>query len=330
MSAAAAEQPAPQNRAIIELVPAKVPRVCRLPMAEYRAGPGVSKSDLDWVAKCPALLEWSRNAPVDEEARAAVDLGTAFHTLLLEPDRFALEYVHDYAPPVGAITTAAGLQEALRARGIPFKAAAAKPELTRLLLDSDPSAPVSDAMEAEWAKGVNGRLVLSAAEWRKLELMRGSVMAHPTARKLIELPGQVEHCHYWRDKETGALCRSRPDKTVPSLAIVADVKTAADVSEHGFSRSIHDYRYHVQGAYYTDGCTATMWKPQKFLFLLVGTTRDRARYPVHVREIPPEQVQFGRDAYRMNLHTYTHAQKTGVWEGIETASLPEWCLANFV
>jgi exodeoxyribonuclease VIII len=304
------------------------PGVCHMPAAQYHAGPGISKSNLDWIHECPALLEWARNAPVDDEAKSAVQIGTAFHTLLLEPARFALEYVADFKPPVGALDTAEDLRGALDKAEIPYNKSATKGQLTKLLLDADPNAPVSDVMQAEWKKGIAGRIVVSAAEWRKLHLMRDSVMAHPTARKLIELPGEVEQCHFWRDKETGELCRSRPDKTIDSLEVISDVKTAADVTERGFNQSIHEYRYHVQDAYYTDGCAQTLWKPRKFLFLLVGTTRDRARYPVHVREISKEHAQLGRDDYRLDLHTYSHAKRTGVWNGIETASLPDWFVAQ--
>ena len=305
------------------------PCVLDIRAEDYHAGPGISKSGLDWIHQCPALLEWSQKAPVDEEAKSAVQIGTALHTLLLEPARFALEYVADFKAPDGALVTADDIKGALTKADIKFAASASKAALAKLLLDHNPNAPVSDRLHEEWQRGISGRVVVSPAEWRKLHLMRDSVMAHPTARKLFEADGEVERCHYWTDKETGELCRSRPDKTVPSLRVIADVKTAADVSERGFNQSIHEYRYHVQDAFYTDGCTKTMWKPQKFLFVLVGTTRDRARYPVHVRELPPEHVQFGRDEYRMDLHTYAHAKKTGTWNGIERASLPEWSIGQY-
>lgn len=305
------------------------PGIYQLPAAEYHAGPGVSKSNLDLIHQCPALLEWSRSAPVDEEAKTAVNIGTAFHTLLLEPARFDADYVGEWKAPKGALVTVDDIKGALTERGIEFKASASKSVLTATLIAADPNAPVSDTLYDEWEKGIGGRHVLSPAEWRKLHLMRDSVMAHPTARKLIEAVGRVEHCHYWHDKETGELCRSRPDKTIDSLQIMADLKSAADVSERGFNQSVHGYRYHVQAAYYTDGCHKALWAPKKFLFILVSTTRDRARYPVHVRELPPEHVQFGRDEYRIDLHTYAHAKKSGVWNGIEAAALPDWIIGQY-
>lgn len=117
-----------------------------LPAAEYHSGPGVSKSNLDLIRNAPALLEWSRLAPRDLDCKAAVDTGTAFHALLLEPDTFHTLYVVDFAPPPGAINTVDELKAALTARGLEFKAAASKAVLTALLLDADPDASVTDAM----------------------------------------------------------------------------------------------------------------------------------------------------------------------------------------
>ncbi len=54
---------------------------------DYHAGDGVSKSQLDMVAKNPALLKWVQAAPEDEEKKSALDMGTALHCLLLEPRR---------------------------------------------------------------------------------------------------------------------------------------------------------------------------------------------------------------------------------------------------
>lgn len=51
---------------------------------DYHAGDGVSKSQLDMVAKNPALLKWVQAAPEDEEKKSALDMGTALHCLLLE------------------------------------------------------------------------------------------------------------------------------------------------------------------------------------------------------------------------------------------------------
>lgn len=60
---------------------------------DYHAGDGVSKSQLDMVALSPALLQWQKSAPVDTEKLKALDMGTALHCLLLEPEEFDKRFI---------------------------------------------------------------------------------------------------------------------------------------------------------------------------------------------------------------------------------------------
>ena len=104
------------------------------------------------------------------------------------------------------------------------------------------------------------------------------------------------------------------------------MKTTADASATAFGRSVKDYRYHVQDAYYSDGYSYTTQPCRAFLFLAVSTTRDRARYPVHVYSLPPEQRAIGRTEYTEDLAVYSACMKSGKWPGVEALSLPEWVL----
>lgn len=296
-----------------------------VPNEQYHAGPGVSKSQLDHLHNAPALLEWSRNAPRDEEARAAVDIGDALHALLLEPDRFESEYVTDFVPPEGALVTIDQIKAAMDERGIGYTSKDTKGTLVNKLLDIDPDAPVLDRLRETWAEEVRGRTILSAAECRKLHLMHASVMAHPFARALIEAPGPVEASIYWNDPDTGLLCRCRPDK-LPELAglrIVLDVKTTADMDQ--FAASVEDYRYHVQDSFYSEGYLQHFGvAPDAFVFLVVSTSRDAGRYPVRCFALPAEDKLAGHSAMRADLATYAECQRTGVWPGIETITRPSW------
>ncbi|NAI30109.1 exodeoxyribonuclease VIII, partial [Escherichia coli] len=70
----------------------------------YHAGPGVSKSQLDDIADTPALYLWRKNAPVDTTKTKTLDLGTAFHCRVLEPEEFSNRFI--VAPEFNRRTTA--------------------------------------------------------------------------------------------------------------------------------------------------------------------------------------------------------------------------------
>lgn len=60
--------------------------------ADYHGGPGISKSGLDLIRRSPMHYRFATSAANDNEPTAAQFIGTAFHTLLLEPDVFSREY----------------------------------------------------------------------------------------------------------------------------------------------------------------------------------------------------------------------------------------------
>lgn len=252
----------------------------------YHGGEGVSKSQLDLVAKAPALFQWNKAAPEDPEKKKALDLGDATHALLLEPHRYAAEYA---VGPVGAPrNTTAGKQK-----------------------------------WAEFEAGLNGQTVLAPEDGRKLGLIRESVMAHPHARWLLEAPGDVEASIYWNDPAQGVLCRCRPDKAIPQYGWLMDVKTTADIGK--FERSFYEYRYHVQDSFYSDGYANHFGEDlQGFVFLVVSTSIECGKYPVRLFLLDAEGKDVGRTTYQRDLSTYANCLRTGEWSGFETISLPYW------
>lgn len=59
---------------------------------EYHGGPGISKSGLDLIHRSPLHYRAAKTAANDNQPTAAQAIGTAFHSLLLEPESFAQLY----------------------------------------------------------------------------------------------------------------------------------------------------------------------------------------------------------------------------------------------
>lgn len=253
---------------------------------DYHAGNGVSKSQLDMVAINPALLKWQRAAPVDTEKLKALDMGTALHCLLLEPDEFDKRFI---VAPEFNLRTNQG-----------------KADKEAFLRDVESS----------------GMTVMDYEQGRKLQLMRDSAMAHPVARWALEEEGYCEASHYWNDPETGELCRIRPDKRLKRVPVMFDVKKVADMGR--FARHIEEFRYHVQDAMYSEGARLTTDEPHGFMFIAVSETIDCSRYPVRVFELDPYDKDEGLRLYRRDLNTYHNCVTSDDWGGVEIIKRPEW------
>ncbi|WP_262927379.1 PD-(D/E)XK nuclease-like domain-containing protein [Phytohalomonas tamaricis] len=251
----------------------------------YHASSAVSKSQLDLLHKSPALLQWSRHAPEDEEKKTALNIGDACHALILEPERFGLEYA---IGPDAPKNTKAG----------------------------------KDAWAA-FEETLDDRTALTFAEGKKVNLIRESVMAHPLARQLIEAEGDVEASIYWREVSTGQDARCRPDKTLSKYGWIVDLKTTADIQK--FSKSVYEYRYHVQDAFYSDGYTEHFGEqPRGFLFIAFSTSIECGKYPVRIFKLDDEAKEMGRSDYLQDMAVYAECMASESWPGIETLSLPWW------
>jgi exodeoxyribonuclease VIII len=174
----------------------------------------------------------------------------------------------------------------------------------------------------------SGLEVVSKDEQELLEGMARSIQCHPSASWLIGTPGKVENSAYWTDPSTGLLCRCRPDKllvTEKGLVLV-DLKTTEDASEAEFSKSIENFRYHVQAAFYSDGIETVLREHvSAFVFLAV---EKKAPYAVACYQLADIDIEDGREAYQANLFQLEECLRKNEWPGystrIETITRPSW------
>lgn len=179
---------------------------------------------------------------------------------------------------------------------------------------------------AEWTENNPGRIVLSPEVWDQLHAMANAVHSHPAAGALLTgCPGEAEKSVYWNDATTGVLCRCRPDWWRDDNVIV-DLKTTEDASPEGFAKSMANYRYDVQAAYYLDGVQqATGKRPKAFVFIAV---EKKPPYGVGVYVLDSDSLELGRAQHQHDLRIYAECVRTGEWPGygdkIQTISLPAW------
>lgn len=360
-----------------------------IPNAEYHAGPGISKSGLDLVHRSPMHYNAVVTAANDRTPTPAQEIGTAVHMAILEPEEFAKTYclalrrsdVPDAIDdrevlvemvnklnegrlpklltggnkgelverilenqPVETWTTeqlnamkAPDLKEIINQLNVDrpgkLSTSGSRHELANLLRENGVEVTLwSDVLE-EWQRNNSERKVLSPEAFEQIFAMRDAVMNHQAAFAIL---------HHVKD-------------------IIGDLKTTEDASPEGFAKSIANWRYDVQHAYYMDGtrlaleqgkctpphegkaelsvywtdpvtgvlcrCRPDFWRgyPKHFAFIAV---EKKPPYAVGVYVLDSEGVEIGRAQYQHDLRVYAECVRTGVWPGygdkIQTISLPGW------
>lgn len=364
--------------------------------SDYHGGQGVSKSGLDLVNRSPLHLKWAMDAANDNEPTTAQRIGTAAHTLILEPELFPKEYclalrqqdvphaiddrdqlvemVKDVnsgrlaklltggkkADLVERILAAQeemqladpysqehlegltgadlkGVIETLNEKrpGL-LSTSGGRHEMAALLRDAGVDVTLWSDVKAEWEQNNGHRTVLTPDEWDQLHRMRDAVMDHPVAARLLTgVAGKAEQSAYWLDPVTGELCRCRPDYWRQD-GILVDLKTTDDASQEAFSKSVANWRYHVQHPFYLDGCTQAirqanldLVEPTHFLFLVV---EKKPPYAVAVYQLDLESVELGRQQYRQDLDVFHQCKQSGHWPGygdrILQVGVPQWYLVR--
>lgn len=303
-----------------------------IPNKTYHSGPEFSKSTLDLISKSPLHYRYAVDAKNDNRAETSWQrIGSLTHTLVLEPKKLWAEYAEPFVAPEGALRTVDDLKAALAQVG--EKQTGKRDELIERLRQADPGAVFYDDELAAWDAARGDRAVINADELALAQAMRDAVMAHPTAGKLFSGAGEAELSAYWQDPETGLACRCRPDWWLIN-GVLVDLKTAEDASPEAFEKSILNYRYHVQAAFYLDGARAafsrtpfTALPPDHFVFVVVEKTPPHA---VAVYRLDDDAIEIGRREYQRDLATAAECLRTGEWpaygDTIMRASLPEWAL----
>ena len=271
---------------------------------EYHGSFGTSSTQIKkLIDRTPAHLEhsWSQV----NEATKNMMLGTAVHTLVLEPDLFEQEVAIE---PVLNKRTNAG-KEAY----------------------------------AEFLQLNEGKAIITVAQLDQALAMAASVMAHPNASLLLS-SGVAESSIYWWYKtmdndeiDAGEkykeMLKVRPDFICSDYPVVLDLKSAQDASYSGFARAIHNFGYHVSAAMYLEGvnqCQPLLKELRhiaytKFVFVVV---ESEAPYLTAVYELSADDLQLGKTIYRNCLRTLRDARETqsfpGYPEEIRIIELPAY------
>lgn len=299
-----------------------------MPNETYHAHKSISKSGLDKFEIDP--YKFYNAKPIKQTQ--AMKIGSAIHSAILEPDLFTKEYAvePDWSD---CLSSDAAMKSWLKSVGRTGYSSLKTYDLAIMCLICEPDLKIEFIEKSLWLSEFPNAEIITEKEMEKIEGMQKAVWAHDEARKLLKAQGYCEISGFARDNETGTICRHRFDK----LALIdgeywgVDLKKTQDVREFKFSRTISDYRYHVQDAFYYDQFEwITGERLAGFKFIAV---EEEYPHKVAVYELCDVSKQIGKDAYRHNLNMYAEYEKGAIKahnnSSSEVISLPEWVLREF-
>ena len=175
----------------------------------------------------------------------ALDFGTLFHTVVLEPDNLA-EYVALDAEKIG--------------------------------VKSDGTPALNPTMTAAWKKAVaeaesDGLTVIAQADLDRALNMRDAILRHDTARRLLfEEDGRAELSAFAVD-ENGLRHKARFDRLISGVGI--DLKsTSGKPGEDAIARAVIDYGYDLSAGHYLAVADLLGLDLQAFAFVFVSKDDD--------------------------------------------------------
>lgn len=181
----------------------------------------------------------------------------------------------------------------------------------------------------EAVKQFTSERVLVSSEAVNIASMQESVYAQPEARKALESEGWREISMFATCPDTGVLMKCRFD-LLTADGRAYDVKKTRDARPVQFGKSVNDYRYHVQQAFYSRVFDLVTGEPlQAFKFIAV---EDQPPYTAAVYSLDELTVEIGRFLMQRDFATYASCVESGEWPHPDTATeitVPAWAVFEY-
>jgi exodeoxyribonuclease VIII len=252
----------------------------------------ISRSALMDFDKSPYTY-WAKHLNPDRPKKDATQqmiLGSAFHTLILEPNKFDNEY--DILP-----------QKVLLKN------------VGREVYDS------FKKREEELLK--SSKIVLTESEYINLINMRFAFERNKEAMQLIR-DACIENSFFWKDEHSGLHLKARPDILHDNM--IVDLKTTSNASPRHFQREMVDYGYHIQFAMIRDAVEIIEGRRINNCINIVIETKYPYNMAIYI--IDEFALDEGQVKYKQLCLDLKNAIAENKWSdfGIQEIGLPKWAL----
>ncbi len=252
--------------------------IADLDIEEYHCSPGVSRSGLVAFKRSP-LHYWHEHLRDDRKKREpteAMVFGNAFHSWILESHTFHNRY---------------------RA----YTKTERRSKAGRQYYESE-----------RLAAAFSERILISMEDCEQIKQMGYAIDNHPVANALIQ-DAKYEQSFYWKDNDTGILCKCRPD--ILQNNYVADLKTTTDASQRNFEYEVKKYSYDLQAAMIHEGIKNTTGEfIDDFVFIAI---EKEPPYAVGVYQLDKAMLQQAVLDFHELLVRFAECQQKKEWPGYE-------------
>ena len=243
----------------------------------------VSKSWLDRVAKHPLNLRQYLDGAFDKTL--ALTIGSAVDCLIFEPEKFDSLFVKSPLDKKNTKVGKAAWEEAY-----------------------------SDAAKS-------GRTIIECHltdHWTTVFEMSDAIKANGLMNEFLQ-DGVGQAVFVTRDEATGLLVKCKTDHFHKGSSTIIDLKTAENASPFEFGRSIANYRYNVQDAFYSDIVSKVLKLEEvRFLFAVMEKPKKDVKPDPRMMafyELTQEEKSAGRNTYQSDLAAIGFAIDTNNWAG---------------
>lgn len=264
----------------------------------YRSWEAVNNSSLGPMRRSAAHYHHALTA--EREETDALRFGTLAHAGKLEP----LELMRRYCV-MPDLTV-----DLLDDNGEPYK----NPRATKAYKNR----------VAAWKEANADKEEISQAWFDQVVGISQACNQNARANDWLSRSGSAEVSILWQDAATGLMCKGRIDKLTDGLAV--DLKTTRDAGQ--FEKSIADFGYARQAAFYLDGLYALTGRA--YQFGIIAVERD-APHGVRAAVMSDEAIAAGRLEYRDALQTIAAGRNSQTWASYAQPNewdLPRWSVPS--
>ena len=266
--------------------------VLGLSFDDYKAHPAINNSRLADMARSAAHFEYARENPRALDT-PSLRFGTLAHCGVLEEESIFERY--ERIPPYE------------------LKIEAKNPRATKQYKEQ----------VAAFREAIAPKIAVPIDEFDRMLGVARSVAKHAP----VFHGGHSEVVIFWTDPKTGVQCKARPDYLVtdtggPGCAHIYDFKTCRDCRD--FGRSIVNYAYDRQAAFYVAGCRALGYPVSSFSFVVAETEPP---YGVMHAPLSVEAMNDGHATVDELLAKIAACEASGSYPGYESPAVfqkPSW------